>query len=108
MTQEQDWTIDVSQRICRLPPYLFARINNLRDSKRREGVDIIDLGMGNPHDAPPSQVIEKLCEKAHDPRLHGYSQSIGLPSKLGLESFSPSRTNLRYAFLATSRSIVSK
>ncbi len=78
-----DWTIDVSQRICRLPPYLFGQINNLRDRRRREGVDIIDLGMGNPHDAPPSQVIEKLCEKARDERLHGYSQSIGLPNLRG-------------------------
>ncbi len=73
------WHIDVSARIRRLPPYLFGRINALRDRKRREGVDIIDLGMGNPHDAPPPAVIEKLCEAAHNPRVHGYSQSIGIP-----------------------------
>jgi len=75
-----DWNIDVALRIRRLPPYLFARINNLRDRKRREGVDMIDLGMGNPHDAPPDEVVEKLCQAAHDPRAHGYSQSIGLPN----------------------------
>ena len=75
-----EWNIDVSQRIRRLPPYLFGRINALRDQKRREGIDVIDLGMGNPHDAPPEKVIDKLCEKAHDPRTHGYSQSIGVPS----------------------------
>ncbi len=82
MTEE--WSIDVSQRIRRLPPYLFARINALRDRKRREGVDIIDLGMGNPQDAPPEAVVEKLCEKARDPRVHGYSQSAGV-SNLRLE-----------------------
>jgi len=76
----EDWKIDVSQRIRRLPPYLFGRLNALRDQKRREGVDIIDLGMGNPHDAPPKAVVEKLCEKARDPRTHGYSQSIGVPN----------------------------
>ena len=76
----EDWNINVSQRIRRLPPYLFGRINALRDRKRREGVDIIDLGMGNPHDAPDAKIIEKLCEKARDPRTHGYSQSIGVPN----------------------------
>jgi len=76
----EDWSIDVSPRIRRLPPYLFGRINALRDQKRRAGVDIIDLGMGNPHDAPPREIIQKLCEKARDPRVHGYSQSIGVPN----------------------------
>jgi len=76
----ENWDIEVSLRIKRLPAYLFARINALRDQKRREGVDIIDLGMGNPHDAPPQRVIDKLCEAANDPRNHGYSQSIGVPN----------------------------
>lgn len=74
-----DWNIPVSQRIRRLPPYLFGRLNNLRDQKRRAGADIIDLGMGNPHDAPPQSVVQKLCECAQDPRAHGYSKSIGIP-----------------------------
>ena len=75
-----NWDIEVSLRIRRLPAYLFASINALRDQKRREGVDIIDLGMGNPHDAPPQRVIDKLGEAANDPRNHGYSQSIGVPN----------------------------
>jgi len=79
----EEWNIEVSQRIRRLPPYLFGRINAMRDQKRRQGVDIIDLGMGNPHDTPPSEVVEKLCEKARDPRTHGYSQSIGVPNLRG-------------------------
>ena len=80
-----DWNINVSQRIRRLPPYLFARINALRDQKRREGVDIIDLGMGSPHDMPSTKIIDKLCEKAHDPRVHGYSQPPGGMPNLRLE-----------------------
>jgi len=75
-----DWTIDVSQRIRRLPPYLFARINNLLRRKRQQGVDVIDLGMGNPHDAPSDKIIDKLCETARKKRIHGYSQSIGIPN----------------------------
>ncbi|HUU21214.1 MAG TPA: aminotransferase class I/II-fold pyridoxal phosphate-dependent enzyme [Phycisphaerae bacterium] len=76
MTEE--WSIEVSPRIRRLPPYLFGQINRLKYDKRRAGVDIIDLGMGNPLDPPPAKVIEKLCTAAHDPRNHRYSASIGV------------------------------
>ena len=69
-----------SARISRLPPYLFGRLNAVKHQKRVAGVDIIDLGMGNPHDPPPAEVIDKLCEKVRDPRLHGYSQSVGVPN----------------------------
>ena len=73
-------SIEVSQRIKRLPPYLFARLNRLRDEKRRSGVDVIDLGMGNPHDPPSREIVDELCESAHNPATHGYSQSIGIPN----------------------------
>ena len=75
----KDWSIDVSARIRRLPPYLFGRLNKLRNEKRRGGVDIIDLGMGNPSDPPSQEIIDKLCECAHDERAHRYSVSIGIP-----------------------------
>ncbi len=74
-----NWHIELPSRIRRLPPYVFGRVNALRDRKRREGVDVIDLGMGNPHDPPPPEVIDKMCEVIRDPRIHGYSQSIGIP-----------------------------
>jgi alanine-synthesizing transaminase len=70
--------VDVADRVKRLPPYLFGRINDLKQRKRREGVDIIDLGMGNPTDVPDSLVIDKLCEAARDERNHRYSVSNGL------------------------------
>ena len=65
-------------RIQRLPPYLFGRLNALKYAKRQEGIDIIDLGMGNPSDAPPDIVVEKLCEAARDGRNHRYSDSLGI------------------------------
>ena len=49
---EGDFTIPVADRVRRLPPYLFGRINDLKQKKRSEGVDVIDLGMGNPTDPP--------------------------------------------------------
>lgn len=70
--------IQLADRVRRLPPYMFGRINNLLYQKRRAGHDVIDLGMGNPSDPPDPLVIEKLAEAAHDPNNHGYSKSNGL------------------------------
>jgi alanine-synthesizing transaminase len=75
---EAPFRIDVAERVKRLPPYLFGKINDLKYRKRRAGVDVIDLGMGNPTDVPEALVIEKLCEAARDERNHRYSVSTGL------------------------------
>jgi len=64
----------------RLPPYLFGELNRIKHARRQEGFDIIDLGMGNPTDPPPKQVIDKLCESARELTVHGYSASIGIPN----------------------------
>ena len=65
-------------RIKRLPPYVFAIVNNLKMEYRRRGEDIIDLGMGNPDMPAPKHVIDKLCEAAKNPRNHRYSASKGI------------------------------
>jgi Aspartate/tyrosine/aromatic aminotransferase len=66
-------------RIKSLPPYVFAVVNELKTNMRKNNEDVIDLGMGNP-DLPPNQeVIEKLCETARKPNVHGYSASKGIP-----------------------------
>jgi alanine-synthesizing transaminase len=70
--------VDVSSRILRLPPYLFGRINKMKYDKRVAGIDIIDLGMGNPTDPTPDSVIKKLAEASRDPRNHRYSVSNGV------------------------------
>src|SRR3954452_6641992 len=70
--------IEVSSRISRLPPYLFARINKMKYDKRVAGEDVIDLGMGNPTDPTPRCVVEKLQEAVLDPRNHRYSVSNGI------------------------------
>jgi alanine-synthesizing transaminase len=66
-------------RIEKLPPYVFAVINELRDEMRAEGVDVIDLGMGNPDGPTPSAVVQKLIEVAPNPLNHRYSMSRGIP-----------------------------
>ncbi|MCF6302913.1 MAG: LL-diaminopimelate aminotransferase [Devosiaceae bacterium] len=66
-------------RIKRLPPYVFEHINPIKAKARAEGVDIIDLGMGNPDLPTPSHIVEKLVEAIQDPRTHRYSASKGIP-----------------------------
>jgi alanine-synthesizing transaminase len=65
-------------RIKRLPPYVFAIVNNLKMEARRRGEDIIDLGMGNPDGATPKHIVEKLAEAARKPKNHRYSASKGI------------------------------
>src|SRR5579864_9226939 len=77
-TPDQPFRIEVADRVKRLPPYLFGKINDLKYRKRRAGIDVIDLGMGNPTDVPEPTVIDKLCEAARDVRNHRYSVSTGL------------------------------
>ncbi|CDP54307.1 MAG: LL-diaminopimelate aminotransferase [Devosia nanyangense] len=66
-------------RIRRLPPYVFDHINPIKAKARANGVDIIDLGMGNPDLPTPNHIVEKLQETALDPRTHRYSTSKGIP-----------------------------
>ena len=66
-------------RIQRLPPYVFAEVNEMKARARAAGEDIIDLGMGNPDQPTPSHVVEKLVEVVRDGRTHRYSNSRGIP-----------------------------
>jgi alanine-synthesizing transaminase len=77
-TEQTPFKIDVADRVKRLPPYLFGKINALKYQKRRAGIDVIDLGMGNPTDVPEPAVVEKLREAVLDDRNHRYSVSNGL------------------------------
>jgi alanine-synthesizing transaminase len=68
------------RRITGLPPYVFTIINNLKMEARRAGVDVIDLGFGNPDIPSPQIAVEKLAEAARIARNHRYSMSRGLPN----------------------------
>ena len=67
------------QRIERLPPYVFNIIGDLKQRARAEGADVIDFGMGNPDQATPGHIVDKLTETAQRPDTHRYSQSRGIP-----------------------------
>jgi alanine-synthesizing transaminase len=66
-------------RIAKLPPYVFAVINEMKAKARAAQQDVIDLGMGNPDGATPKVVVDKLIEAAANERNHGYSMSRGIP-----------------------------
>lgn len=67
------------QRIKRLPPYVFNIVNELKAAARARGEDIIDFGMGNPDQATPQHIIDKLVEAAQRRDTHRYSVSRGIP-----------------------------
>ena len=70
---------DEFYRIQKLPPYVFAVINEMRAKARAAQIDVIDLGMGNPDGATPRPIVNKLIEAARNARNHRYSQSRGIP-----------------------------
>src|SRR5260370_40405422 len=70
--------MDEFYRIKRLPPYVFAIVNDLKTKARARGEDIIDLGMGNPDRGTPKHIVAKLIEAAQNPRNPRYSASRGI------------------------------
>src|SRR5260370_361825 len=65
-------------RIQKLPPYVFAVINEMKAQARAAQQDVIDLGMGNPDGATPRIIVNKMIEAARNPKNHRYSQSKGI------------------------------
>ncbi|MBN1824397.1 MAG: LL-diaminopimelate aminotransferase [Endomicrobiales bacterium] len=72
--------IKPSKKIDALPPYLFAKINALKNEAYEKKLDVIDLGMGNPDLPTPKHVVERLVDTVmnHD-RTHRYPQAKGMP-----------------------------
>jgi alanine-synthesizing transaminase len=66
-------------RIGKLPPYVFAVLNEMKAKARAAQLDIVDFGMGNPDGSTPRPVVSKLVEAARNPRNHRYSASRGIP-----------------------------
>ncbi len=67
-------------RMHRLPPYVFSVVSELKTQLRRQGVDIVDMGMGNPDIPTPRHIVDKLIESATKGVNHRYSISKGIPN----------------------------
>ncbi|MFY9120127.1 MAG: LL-diaminopimelate aminotransferase [Syntrophomonadaceae bacterium] len=61
-----------------LPPYLFARIEKKIEAARQQGLDVINLGIGDPDQPTPEHIIAALTRAVHDPANHQYPSSVGL------------------------------
>ena len=70
--------IELSNRIKRLPPYLFAEITRMKRALEEQGKDIIDLGVGDPDHATPQHIIDTLTEATKDPKHHKYATDYGM------------------------------
>ncbi|MFC1675182.1 LL-diaminopimelate aminotransferase [Candidatus Omnitrophota bacterium] len=68
----------LSKKLQSLPPYLFLEIDKAKRRARSEGRDIIDLGIGDPDQATPSHIIERLHQTAQDPANHRYALDQGM------------------------------
>ncbi|MBN2250850.1 MAG: LL-diaminopimelate aminotransferase [Candidatus Altiarchaeota archaeon] len=72
--------MEYSDRVKRIPPYLFAEIDRAIEKKKAAGMDVISLGIGDPDIPTPKNVIERLCRAANDPANHKYPSYAGMPS----------------------------
>ncbi len=75
-----DTTSRYAQRIAGLPPYLFARIDALKAEKQAQGVDLIDLGVGDPDQPTPRHIVESFYQAARKSANHRYPSYEGLLS----------------------------
>ncbi|MEW6264987.1 MAG: LL-diaminopimelate aminotransferase [Thermodesulfobacteriota bacterium] len=73
--------IEPAERLRKLPPYLFKELDRMRDEARAKGMDIIDLGVGDPDKPTPGRIVTRLCQAAQDPANHRY------PSYTGMKDF---------------------
>jgi len=71
--------IEFSERLKKLPPYLFVEIDKAKKKARDEGRDIIDLGVGDPDIPTPNFIIDALNKAVRDPSTHRYALDQGLP-----------------------------
>ncbi len=72
--------MEYSKRIQRIPPYLFAEIDKAIEEKRRRGVDVISLGIGDPDLPTPPNIVERLKEASEKPANHRYPPYEGIQS----------------------------
>ncbi len=71
-------TIEQADRLKQLPPYLFAELDRKKAEAKSRGVDVIDLGVGDPDLPTPGNIIDKLAEAAAEPRYHRYPSYTGM------------------------------
>jgi LL-diaminopimelate aminotransferase len=72
--------IELAKRIRELPPYLFADIDRKKNELRKQGKDLIDLGIGDPDLPTPPHIVAAMQAAAAEPRYHRYPSYEGMPA----------------------------
>ena len=70
--------INLAERLVKLPPYLFAAIDEMKQEAIDAGKDVINLGVGDPDLPTPPHIIKRLQETATDPANHQYPSYTGM------------------------------
>jgi len=70
--------VEKTERLSKLPPYLFKELDRKREEVRSRGIDVIDFGVGDPDLPTPVHIVKRLCEAAHDPATHRYPAYSGM------------------------------
>jgi LL-diaminopimelate aminotransferase len=76
--RENPMKIETAKRIDQIPPYLFAEIDKKKEEMRKKGIDIIDVGIGDPDLPTPAPIIERLKKSSEDPKNHRYPSYEGM------------------------------
>jgi LL-diaminopimelate aminotransferase len=71
--------VKTSERLDRLPPYLFAELERKISEKKAQGIDVISLGIGDPDTPSPGEVVGALAHAAADAGTHQYPSNRGRP-----------------------------
>jgi len=78
LTPRRNYHVEFAERIAHLPPYLFADLDRKKTKLRTKGVDIIDLGVGDPDMPTPERIVEHMASEVRQPRNHRYPSYEGL------------------------------
>ncbi|MFO8055687.1 MAG: LL-diaminopimelate aminotransferase [bacterium] len=70
--------VQLADRIKKLPPYLFVRLDEMKKNAQKKGVDVIDLGIGDPDRPTPKHIVQAAQKAMADPAYHHYPSSYGL------------------------------
>ncbi len=77
MIETSKINIKAADKLLKLPKYIFAELDEWKEEARKKGIDLIDLGIGNPDGATPAPVVEAALKSIQDPKSHGYPSFRG-------------------------------
>ena len=69
--------MEISERLKKVPPYLFVELDRLKNEKKEQGVDVIDLGIGDPDIPTPSEIVEVAKRALEKKEYHRYPSNLG-------------------------------